>query len=77
MSLAYGEKKMTNFQMFVQYGTKMVNQTKPMGVTTIGLYGSDLTRKQIKAGLKKIAKATNRRFTAAISEHAATLEMKN
>ena len=46
--------KMTNLDIFIQYGTQMVKCAKETAV--VGLVGSGLSRKEVKAGIRKIAK---------------------
>jgi len=48
---------MTNLDIFIQYGTQMVKCAKETAV--VGLIGSGLSRKEVKAGTRKIAKRSN------------------
>lgn len=48
---------MANLDIFVQYGTQMVKCAKEVAV--VGLIGSGLTRKEVKAGIRKIVKKAN------------------
>ena len=57
---------MTNLDMFIQYGTKMVQLANKVAV--VGLVGSNLTRKEIKVGIRKIVKRSKiNPYTTAIT----------
>lgn len=46
--------QMSNYQMAVQWGTKMANQTNNGGLVMLGLIGSGLNQKQINQVFKDI-----------------------
>ena len=48
---------MTNLDIFVQYGTKMVKMANE--VAAVGIISAGLTRKEVKAGIRKIVKRSN------------------
>ena len=45
---------MTNFNIFVDYASKMIKSSNKMAV--VGLVGSGLTKKEVKAAAKKAIK---------------------
>jgi len=59
---------MSNFDMFVQYAVQSVNIST--NVAVVGLIDSGLTRKQVKAAVRKVAKKTNAKFSADVTDHA-------
>ena len=65
---------MSNFDMFVDYAVKSVTTTSKIAV--IGLIGSDLTRKQVKQAVRKVAKKSGVAFDADITELAVYFNIK-